>query len=184
MNTELIIIVFSIFYITISIIELIGLHKFNLNFYKRGFNIFNKEITIKSSNWKNLDGVYSEKAAKYVFIPDLKEGFFVTKFYFTKRYSVFASSQGFPLTIFGRFYIDDGKLFINYLISYRIIILIGLWFLFWVITSITSENLNGIGIGIAGILFSLFLLYIIKIFQMGKMLTMSDEIIKILNIKE
>jgi hypothetical protein len=45
-------------------------------------------------------------------------------------------------------------------------------------------NLMALGIGIFGIVFSLFLLYIAKLFYQGKMLTMTDELSKILKIRK
>lgn len=174
---------FSI-YILLSIIELIGLYRYNLRFYNNGFKIFEKNLKFKFSNWKGLDGDYSEKEGKYIFIPEFKVGYLITKFNYFRVYSPIAFSSGLPLTIFGKFTEKNNEINVSFYISYRIAFLIALWFLAIILISLFAWNLMALGIGIFGIVFSLFLLYIAKLFYQGKMLTMTDELSKILKIRK
>jgi hypothetical protein len=184
MNFELIIgIVFSIYIIT-TIFELVKLHRFDLKYFNYGFKIFKKVIDHKFSNWNNLDGIYEEKEGKYVFLPEMKIGYFITKFRFFKSYSLIAHSSGLPLTIFGKFEEIENKLIMTYFISYRLVILISMWLIIWTVLPIMTGKLLGFAIGIGGILFTLLILYVVNMFQQGKMLIMSDEVSKILKIKK
>jgi len=184
MNLGQILGILLLIYVVLTIIELIGLHRFKLQFYNKGFKIFRKEIAIKFSNWNYLDGIYSEKEGNYVFIPEMKVGYFVTRMRYYRRYSLFAFSRGIPLTIFGQFIERENKLEIIYFISYRLVVLIFLWLVTWIVLPIMTWNLIGIGVGIGGILFTLFFIYLANMFQQGKMLIISDEISKILKIRK
>ena len=183
MNFEIILVSLLVIYVVATIIELTGLHRFNLRYFGNGFKIYKREISYHFSNWTNLDGIYSEKEGNYVFLPELKMGYFVSRYRFFRSYSLIAYSRGFPLTIFGRFNESDNKLEITYFISYRLVILISIWLLIWTGLPILTGKLLSIGIGVAGILFTTFMLYIVYTFQQGKMLVMSDEIEKILKVK-
>ncbi|MCL3781415.1 hypothetical protein EMN47_13575 [Prolixibacteraceae bacterium JC049] len=142
---------------------------------------------MKFSNWKYFDGIYKEKEGKYVFIPDLKTGYFITRFRFYKQHSIIASSSGIPLTIFGDFEENDGVLKINYKISYRLIFLILAWFstlVIFLVLSVIKGNLLVLAVALVGIAITLLALYFVYIFQNGKMLLISDEISKLLEINK
>ena len=171
-------------YILLSVIELIGLHRFNLRFYNYGFKIFEKSIKHKFSNWNDLDEIYTEKEGEYVFLPDMKVGYFVTNFYFYRVYSPFAYSRGIPLTIFGKIYDENNEVKLLFYISYRVVSIIVSWLLAIILISILSWTLMGLAIGVFGILFSLGLLYVAKLFYQGKMLVMTEEVSKILKIRK
>jgi len=183
MNIGIVFLGILLVYILLTIIEIVGLHRFDLKYYQRGFKIFRKEKKIRFSNWNNLDGIYTQDEGKYVFVPDMRIGYFVTRFRFYRKYSLFAYSKGFPLTIYGSFYEQDNKLTITYFISYRLFALILLWFFVWTVLSIVSMSWIGLVVGVFGVLISALFIYLIKIFQTGKMLTMFDEIVKILIVK-
>ena len=184
MNFGTILVSLLVIYVVATIIELSGLHRFNLRFFNNGFKIYKRVISHHFSNWSDLDGIYSEKEGNYVFLPESRIGYFVSRFIFFKSYSLIAYSRGLPLTIFGRFVESDNKLEITYFISYRLVSLISIWLLIWTVLPILTGKLLTIGIGIAGVLFTLLILYLFYTFQQGKMLIMSDEIEKILKIKK
>ena len=60
MNLEIIFIIIAVSYILLWIIELIGLHRFNLRFYNYGFKVYEKTLKHKFSNWNNLDDIYNK----------------------------------------------------------------------------------------------------------------------------
>jgi hypothetical protein len=184
MNFGIILVSILIIYVVATIIELVGLYRFNLRFFDNGFKIYKREISHQFSNWSNLDGIYSEKEGNYVFLPEYKIGYFVSRLRFYRNYSIFAYSRGLPLIIFGRFTDSDNKLEITYFISYRLVFLITIWLLIWTVLPISTGKLLTIVLGVAGVSFTLLILYFIYIFQQGKMLIMSDEIEKILKIKK
>ncbi len=94
MSTSLLVITLLIIaWFTLTIFELIKLHRFNLRFFDYGFTILKKEINLRFINWKNFDGIYEEKEGKYVFIPDMKTGYFVTIFRFYRRYGLIRSGK-------------------------------------------------------------------------------------------
>ena len=64
----------------LTIIELTNLNNFNLKFYDFGITIFRKEINVHFSNWNYQDGIYEEQEGKFVFIPEMRKGYFVTRF--------------------------------------------------------------------------------------------------------
>jgi len=171
-------------YIILSIIELIGLHRFNLRFYNYGFKIFEKIIEHKFSNWKDLDEIYTEKEGKYVFIPDMKIGYFVTNFNFYRNYSPIAFSRGIPLTIFGKINDENNEVKLTFYISFRVVFLIVSWILTVILISIFSWTLMSLAIGVFGVIFSLGMLFVAKLFYQGKMLVMTDEISNILKIRK
>jgi hypothetical protein len=183
MNIEqLLLIIFGIWIIW-YVSELIYLHSFNIRLFQFGSKIFTKKIRIEFSNWNNLDGIYSEKESKYVFIPELKTGYFVTNFYFFRFHSILYQSRGLPLTIFGKFELIDSCLKIEYRISYRITFFIGIIFLGVLTFTIASGNILSIGIGGFNILVFSGFLYLVYLYQQGRMLIISDEIVKLLKIK-
>ncbi len=170
-----------------TIIELINLNRFNLKFFSFGRTIYRHELKVEFSNWKYFDGIYEEKEGKYVFIPDLKTGYFVTRFRFYRQHSILSQSSGMPLTIFGDFEESNGILKINYKISYRLLFLILAWLTPWVVVPIISAikgNFIGLAVGLEGIAFTILFLYFIYIFQNGKMLLISDEISRLLKIRK
>jgi len=184
MNIYLILGIAISIYILLSIIELIGLHRFNLRFYNYGFKIFEKNIKYKFSNWNNLDEIYTKKEGKYVFIPEEKVGYFVTNFNFYRVYSPIVITSGIPLTIFGKIKDENNEVKLAFYISYRVVSILGLWFLTIILISIFSCTLMALAIGIFGIIFTLGLLFVVKIFYEGKMLMMIDEISNVLRIRK
>lgn len=171
-------------WIILTIVELIQLHRFNLKFFKLGFNLYKREIDFDRCMWSNFDGIYNEKEGKYVFIPEQKAGYFVTNFELYRHYNLFFNGPVLPLTIFGCFYEEESRIKIQYKISYRHLALIVIWMVPWVILPFFIGNLLAFGIGSGGVLFSLFFLFLIYFYQKGKMLIISDEIEKLLRIKK
>ncbi len=186
MSTSLIIILtILILYIITYVIETINLHKFNIKIFNYGLTIFQKELKIKFSNWKNLYEIEERKEGKYVFIENYKTGYFVTKFRFFRQYSLFArSSSLFPLNIFGNFSENENTIKIEFKISYRIVVFVVLWLLPWIILPFLSMDLLSFGVGIGGIVFTALILYFARIFLEGRMLMMTDEITEILKVKK
>jgi len=184
MNLNLILVIVVSIYSLLSLIEIIGLHRFNLRFYKYGFKIFEKNIKHKFSNWKDLDEVYAEKEGKYIFIPDMKVGYFVTNFDFYRVYSPIAYSKGIPLTIFGKINDENNEVKLSFYISFRVVLIIVTWFVVIILISIFLWTLIALAIGVFGIIFSLGMLFIAKLFFQGKMLVMTDEITNILKIRK
>jgi len=184
MDINLILSISIAIYIILSIIELIGLHRFNLRFYNYGFKIFEKNIKHKFSNWKDLDEIYTEKEGEYVFIPDMKFGYFVTNFDFYRIYSPIAYSRGIPLTIFGKINDENNEVKLSFYISYRVVFIIVSWFLAIIMISIFSWTLMGLAIGVFGVKFTLGMLFVAKLFYQGKMLMMTDEVSNILKIRK
>lgn len=184
MNINIILFLAISIYILLSIIELIGLHRFNLRFYDYGFKIFEKSIKHKFSNWKNLDEVYTEKEGKYLLISEMKVGYFVTNFNFFQSYSPIASFRGIPLTIFGKINENKNELKLSFYISYRVVFIIISWFLAIILISVSTWSLIGLGIGIFGILLSLGMLFGVKLFYQGKILMMTDETSNILKTRK
>lgn len=171
----------------VTIIELVNLNRFNLKFFSYGKTIYKHEIKVKFTNWNYFDGIYEENEAKYVFIPNIKIGYFVTRFRFYRQHSILSSGIGMPLTIFGRFEENNGVLKINYKISYRLIFLILAWLTPWGAVSILSAikgNFLGLVVGVGGIGITILALYFIYIFQNGKILIISDEISRLLKIRK
>lgn len=184
MNFETILISLLVIYLTVTIIELTGLHRFNLRYFDYGFKIYKREISHHFRNWTNLDGIYSEKEGNYVFLPDLRMGYFVSRFIVFRNPNFFVFYRGVPLTIFGKFLESENRLEITYFISYRLVFLISIWLIVWTVFPILTGSLLSIGIGIAGILFTSLILYLVYTFQQGKMLIISDEIEKILKVRK
>jgi hypothetical protein len=183
MNIEKVLLIILGIWMIWYVSELIYLHSFNIRLFQFGSKIFTKKIRIEFSNWNNLDGIYSEKESKYVFIPELRTGYFVTNFYFYRSHSIIYESRGLPLTIFGKFELIDSYLKIEYRISYRITFFIGIIFLGILTFTIASGNILSIGIGGLFVIVLSAFLYLAYLFQLGRMLIISDEIIKLLKIK-
>ena len=135
-------------------------------------------------NWRNFDGIYQEKEGKYVFIPDIKTGYFVTRFYFVRRYGIVWSTSIFPLTIFGTFKQVNDRLIIEYKISYRLIFMICFVFLAWLYIPIYTKNLSAILVSVAGILLTSLIAYISYRFKRLKMELVADEIEHLLKLKK
>jgi len=185
MDTTLLLVLSIIgLYLLLTGIELFTLHSFNIRFFAFGLTIFKRNFKYRFSNWNYFNGIYSEKEARYVFIPGLRTGYFITKFDFYRNYSLIASSRGLPLTIFGRFKEVNNELFIEYRISYRLVLLFLILIGFLVIKPILTLNLIDLGIGIAILFFITVIALLIFLFQKGKMLTISDEIQKLLKIRK
>lgn len=92
---------------------------------------------------------------------------------------MFVFYRGVPLTIFEKFTESlENRLEITYFYF------ISVSFLNFCLAdhlggiSVLTGSLLSIGMGVAGILFTLLMLYLIYIFQQGKMLMISDEIDK------
>jgi len=183
-DLNVILIIVATIYVLLWIIELVGLHRFNLRFFSKGFKVYEKIVKYKFSNWNNLDDIYSEKEGRYVFLSDEKVGYFVSKFYYHKIYSPIASFRGIPLTIFGKIKDENNEIKLTFYISYRIAILISAWFLAIILVSIFAWTLEALALGIFGILFSSLMIYLIKPFYKGKILMMVDEVSDILKIRK
>lgn len=184
MKIEIILLTILGLYIIWTIVELIEIHRFNLKFFNYGLKIFSRKLNFRFSNWRNFDGIYSEKEAKYAFIPELKTGYFVTKFSFYRHYSLFASSKGMPLTIFGKFTESENEIMIEYKISYRLVLLFSILIIALTIIPFLSGQLIAFAIVLIGILVLSGLIYISYLFLQGKMLIISDEIEEKLKIKK
>jgi len=184
MNLNVILIIVATIYVLLWIIELVGLQLFNLRFFNYGFKIYEKTLKHKFSNWNNLDDIYSEKEGRYVFLSDVKVGYFVSKFYYFRNYSPIASFRGIPLTIFGKIREENNEIKLTFYISYRIVFLISSWFLAFILVPIFTWTLEALAIGIFGILFSTLMIFLIKPFYEGKMLMMFDEVSHILKIRK
>lgn len=184
MNLNVILIIVATIYVLLWIIELVGLHRFNLRFFNNGFKVYQKIFKHKFSNWNNLDDIYSEKEGRYVFLSDVKVGYFVSKFYYFRIYSAIASSNGIPLTLFGKIKDENNELKLTFYISYRIVFLISSWFLAFILVPIFTWTLEALAIGILGILFSILMIFLIRPFYEGKMLMMADEVSNILKIRK
>ncbi len=184
MILEIIFIIIAVSYILLWIIELIGLHRFNLRFYNYGFKVYEKTLKHKFSNWNNLDDIYTEKEGKYVFLSDSKVGYFVSRLSYFRSYSLFAFSRGLPVTIFGKIRDENNEIKVTFYIPYRIVIVISLWFLAFILISIFTWTWLALAIGIFGVLFSILMILLIRPFYEGKMLVMTDEVLGILKIRK
>jgi hypothetical protein len=175
-----------IIYIILTIVELVGLYRFNLNYYDRGFKIYKREIACTFSNWRDLDGVYDGKEGSYVFLPEMGMGYFITKYSFYTRNGLW-SYYTIPMTIFGRFEEVDKQLEITYFISYRLVFLLSIWLILCtllpIIAGLFTGNWIAFVIALCGGSLSFLIVYIVHTFQQGRRLIMSDEIASLLKIR-
>ena len=184
MHIEIIIILsLLIVWFSLTIFELTNIHRFNLKFFDYGFTILKREIDQKFINWNGFDGIYEEKEGKYVFIPEMRIGYFVTKFEFYRRYGLIGIWNIFPLTIFGHIKEIEGKLIIEYKISYRLVFLFAVIILFWLYLPILTEAFKVLLVSFVGILLTCLIVYIIFSIKKTKMFFIADEIKKLLKVK-
>lgn len=184
MNSVLIILgSLFLIYLVLSIVELTAIYRFNLKFFNYGFKIHEERITYKHLKWNNLEDIYVENEGQYVFIPQTTVGYFVTNFYFQRVYSLFASYRGIPLVLYGKINNQKGEIVVSFHISYRVVSVIVLWFLLLIVASVASWTLIGLGVGVFAILFSIGFLYLIRFFQLNKIIRIVDEISGILNLR-
>ena len=111
MRTIIATIVFS--YIILYLFEIVNLHRFKLNFFNFGFNLRLRKIKMGYCQWNNKDGIYKRDVGKYVFIPESKIGYFVTKFTLLRRFGIFGYSIGNQCTIYGSFCESEGEIAIK-----------------------------------------------------------------------
>lgn len=175
-----------IIYIILTIVELVSLYRFNLHYYDRGFKIYKREIACAFSNWRDLDGVYYGKEGSYVFLPEMKMGYFITNYSFYRRNGLW-SYQTIPLTIFGRFEEGEKQLEITYFISYRLVFFLAIWFIMCTLLPLLAGIFKGDWVfllfALCGPSVTFLILYFVHTFQQGRMLIMSDEIARILKIR-
>lgn len=143
-----------------------------------------KEIKFKFSNWENFDGIYEESEGEYVFISDLRVGYFVTNFRFFRRYGLIWISTIFPLTIFGQFREFEGNLIIEYKITLRLALLIGTCILSWFYLPFKANNITTLIAALIGASLTFLVVYVIFIFKKMKMILIAGEIKKLLKLKE
>lgn len=186
MNAGIVLLSLLIIYIILTIVELAGLYRFNLHYFDRGFKIYKRNITYTFSNWSDLDGIYEEKEGSYVFLPEMKMGYFITHYNFYRSNGLW-SYHTIPLTIFGRFEEGEKQLEISYFISYRLVFLLAIWLVMWTLLPLLAGILKGewlfLLFGVCGTSVTFLILYIVHTFQQGRMLIMSDEIARILKIR-
>lgn len=183
-TVTLVIIIVVTTYIVFTIIELIGLYSFNLNFYNRGFKVYEKKLKYRFSNWNDLEDKYSEDEGIFVFLSEMKVGYFISRFFYLRSYNVFAVFSGISLTIFGKIKEDKGDLLITFFISYRVVILTLSIIIGIILITIFSMSLNSMLIGVGAIGVILIFILIVRTFYKGKFYTMIDEIVNILKIRK
>lgn len=158
---------------------LVNVHKFNLSYYKLGIILFKRTIERTHCHWDNKDGIYSMNTANFVFIPEMRIGYFVTKFKIFKQNSIFSISRGLPLTMFGKFYENENQVEIIFKVSYGVLILPVLLMLF-VLTIITMAIMEGkpefVLFGILIILIIAMIIYVLYRFQKEKTLSIEEEL--------
>lgn len=179
MELNFFLLVIILVYIIVSIVVLVNIYKFDLRFYKFGITIFTKSFQKQSYNWIDKDGVYFEKSSRYVFIPTMKLGYFVTRFVLFNSYSLFSYSIGLPLTVFGEFYECEGRINIIYKIYFGVLIfpvLLLIFLLVYMIMAIFGGNLTFalIGLFFSGITFTVF--YVLFQLQKSKFSIICDEL--------
>ncbi len=181
----IILIVFLTCWLVVTVYELRNIHSFNLKFLDIGVTILRKEINPRFINWKGFDGIYEEKEGKFVFLPDLKIGYFVTIFRFYRRYGLIGGSYNiFPLTIFGSFAEIEGRLIIKYKVSYRLAFLVGFICILWFCIPILTMNFSSIIASIIGTALTCLITYLAYVFKKMKMKLLTDELKNLLNVKE
>jgi len=173
-----------VLWVILTIIELTNLNNFNLKFYDFGITIFRKEINVHFSNWNYQDGIYEEQEGKFVFIPEMRKGYFVTRFRTYRRYGIIGVRSYLPLTIFGQFEEIDYKLIIEYKISFKLALLIGTIVLAWFCLPLLTKMFSTLLVSIIGSLITSLIVYIIYRFKKMKMILLADEIKKLLKLKE
>jgi hypothetical protein len=185
MSTGLIILFsFLIIWFSLTFYELINIHRFNLKFFDYGFRVWKKELSPGILKWDNLDGIYKKNEGKYVFIPELKIGYFVTRFYFVRRYGIVRVTNIFPITIFGIFSAVDGKLNIEYKISYRLISIIVSIILLWFYLPIWTKSFSALWASLVGVLLTCLILFIWYRFKRIKMILLANEIENLLKFRK
>lgn len=182
MNNLFAFLAFLILYIIWTVYELVLLHRFNLKNFESGVKIYKRKIDFRFIKWEQLDGIYKCKEAKYVFVPELREGYFVTRYRTHRYYNPFVYSRGMPLTVFGKFNEESDQLVIEYKISYRVVTLISLWLIFCIFVPVFNGDFTNIGIGLLVSVVSFFFIYLWYLFLEGKLLIISDEIAELLKI--
>ena len=175
-----IIIALCIILLLVYIVELFNLHQFKLRFFDFGVKIYSKRGKIISAKWFNKDGIYEEKIGRYVFIPDLKQGYFVTRFEFYRRYGIWGHSMGNKCTIFGEFVERSNELVVVYKVSYRIVVLIFAWYALLLSVFIYNMDLKSFIGSAVFMIISSALLYLYYYFQKRRMSRLFDELIKVL----
>ena len=184
MSLELLIfIILALVWIIASILELSYLYKFNLKGYTKGIVIHRKEIDVKFSNWNDFDGIYEDEEAKYVFIPDAKIGYFISRLRFYRQYSFFAHSYSLPFTIFGTFREENNKIHLEYRVSYRLLYLFIVILIPGILIPVIKGEYTEIGLGIFGILASSLILFITYLFKKNIMKIIKDETLNYLKVK-
>lgn len=174
---------FLIIIATTYIIEMVSLHRFNLTVYKYGVVFKRKLIPIKHINWTVGDGIHKEGIGKFVFIPNLKCGYFVTKFTLMRRHGFIGYSIGNVITVYGDFKEDSNVLFVKYKVSYRILTLVLLWYVLLILYTFYPGEVKYIAIGSVFLVVSSLLLVIWFYILDSKALNIQEELIKLLKIK-
>lgn len=175
--------IFLVIVATTYIVEMLSLHRFNLMVLKYGFVFKRKQIPIKHINWTVGDGVHKEGVGKFVFIPSLKFGYFVTKFTLMRRYGIIGYSIGNVITVYGDFMEDSQVLFVKYKVSYRILAIILLWYIVLLLYTFSGE-VKYIAVGFVFFIVSTLLLFIWFYILDIKALNIQDGLIKLLKIKQ
>jgi hypothetical protein len=129
------------------------------------------------SLWHDRDGVYQFKNGKYVFIPDLKIGYFVSRLSFYKHDGVFSSYFTIPFTVFGKFKESKNSILIEYYLSVRIAFLVGSVVLTLLALPIVHKSIEAYLFVIPAIFILFLILYVIyKMTIRIKILDIKDEI--------
>ncbi len=176
---EVIFLIFVIACLVTHVYILVKVHNFNLTYYKLGIIFFKRTIKKTHYRWSNKDGIYSMNTANFVFIPEMRLGYFVTKFKTFKQSSIFVTSKGLPLTIFGEFYENKNQIEIIFKVSYGVLILPVLLMLF-VLTFITMAIMEGefefVLFGISIVIIIAIIIYVLYRFQKEKILSIEEEL--------
>lgn len=177
---KIIILTSILVYLLVYLIELVGLHAFKLNFFSAGITVQTRKVKVVNSKWANKDGIYKANQGRYVFIPNLKAGYFVTRFKFFRRFGLIGYSIGNPCTIFGNFQEISNEVVVKYRISYRTMSSIFIWYLLLIIFTFYNGELKFIGIGAVFIIITTIIFSIYYQFQKRRMSIICDEIIMFL----
>ncbi|TKG90815.1 hypothetical protein EYV94_23410 [Puteibacter caeruleilacunae] len=176
---EVIFLVFILVCLVAHVYILVNIHRFNLRYFKSGIIIFKRTIKRTYCRWNNKDGVYSMRIANFVFIPEMRIGYFVTKFKMFKQSNLFFISRGLPLTIFGEFYENNNQVEIIFKVSYGVLIppvLLMLFVLTIITMAIREDKFEFVLFGISIILIIVLVIYVLYRFQKEKMLSIENEL--------